>query len=248
MNISDFRSVIHKFDGPARPNLFYVEIFGINSQYIKNWELRAFCKTATFPGINFQTFEYRPNGYGLPTQMPSGINSEPLNCIFMLDSKHAVLSFFHEWMQKILNYSTANGSFSSINNQLPYEIGFKKEYSATIKITYFSSDNIDSNYSVTLEGAYPTNIGSLTLSWDDNDTISLLPVNFSYEKIQFDSERFGTYRPRFFKDLDIEDITGLLGGYNNSESGGNSISDIINNLYEVKTDSDLLTDATRSLY
>lgn len=249
MNITEFKNTIHRFNGPARPNLFYVEIFGNNSQYIQDWELRAFCKTATFPGINFQTFDYKPNNIGISTQMPVGINAEPMNCIFIMDSKHLVLRFFHEWMQKIVNWNTTNLNgnkdlYLSIDNQLPYEIGYRKDYSATMKITFFEAENTNSNYSVTLYDVFPTNIGSVTLSWDENDSIATLPVNFTYERMSFDGENFGSRDSRIFQNLDYLTLLNNLNGYSygasSTSSGSSSLYDLINRVYRIKTDIDYL--------
>ena len=66
MKISDFRSSIeYKFNGPARPNLFYVVIEGGGTaeNLSSPSELTAFCKATTLPGINLKTFEFYLNSY-----------------------------------------------------------------------------------------------------------------------------------------------------------------------------------------
>lgn len=187
MRISDFRSVIEgKFRGVARPNLFAVTIYTRNRNTVNADELTFWCKSTTLPGINLRTFEYASKNYGLAQALPFGINSEPLNCTFMLDSSHLILGFFHKWMQEIYNYNSVN-SMGSSNGLAPYEMGYLSEYAATMEIHFYSADNNGDKYTMKLHDVFPTNISSLNLSWDDNDSYATMPVQFSYSKFEVDA-------------------------------------------------------------
>jgi hypothetical protein len=196
-NINEFKAKMDQYGGPARTNLFVVSIFTNSidrptNQFMPDGDLRFFCQTATFPGINLTVTDYKPFTYGLKQSIPTGIEAEPVNCVFMLDSDHKVLSFFHEWMQRIVNYDVSAGNLSSVDNQFPYEINYKKEYTASMEIRFFSSDNPDNFYICTLNDVFPTQIGSLSLSWAENDQVATLPVNFSYSSMRMQAARVGT--------------------------------------------------------
>lgn len=247
-NINDFKAKMDQYGGPARTNLFVVSLFSnsINrpsNQYIPNGDLRFFCKTATFPGINLTVMDYKPFTYGLKQSITTGMDAEPVNCVFMLDSNHRVLSFFHDWMQRIVNYDVSGGNLTSVDNQFPYEMNYKKEYVASMEIRYFSSDNPDNFYICTLEDVFPTQIGSLELSWEDNDSVASLPVNFSYSSMKMQAARTGTPTERFSRGTGYLQQMTSIGGLGQSIVQNRlptSIQDAINTFTTVSNTFDRL--------
>ncbi|MFA7408233.1 MAG: hypothetical protein WCY93_10510 [Anaerolineaceae bacterium] len=187
MNINEFKSRMDAFGGPQRSHMFTCDIFGTHSEFVDDYSLRFFCKTVAIPGINFSTVEYNPRNFGMPETLPTNIAPDPLNCIFIMDSDQRILSFFHEWMQRIVNFDTTAGLGHNSqygNDQLPYEIAYKSDYTVNMAITMYGTD-MRSFYTCELQGVYPTQVGQLNLSWEDNDSTMSLPVNFSYNKIFF---------------------------------------------------------------
>lgn len=240
-NINEFKSRVDRFGGPARTSLFTVELTSRQGNpYIRDNELMFFCKNVTLPGIDVETITYRQNAIDLPQAFPTGISSQPLSCVFMLDSEHRVLSFFHGWMQKVVNYSTQGGSFSSVNDQLPYELGYKDEYSCRMTIKYYTTDSTNTNpryYEVILDGVYPTTVQSLDLAWENNDSIAMLPVSFSYDRIQYTSEVRGIPSERNARGnglLDLLTSIGEVGQLVNQQLVPQSIQDAINKYTRVK--------------
>ena len=192
MRISDFRTMINSKRGPARPNLFQVVIYTKDRGSIEARELSAWCKATTLPGINLRTFDHAPKNYGLSQLIPFGINSEPLNCTFILDSDHSLLGFFHQWMQEIINYDFDNAFATTTDGKAPFELAYVDEYSTTMEIHFFSSDNSGDKYTMTLYDVYPTNVSSLNLAWDDNDSYATMPVQFSYSHFRVSGTVSGT--------------------------------------------------------
>jgi hypothetical protein len=192
-NIREFKSKIDTYGGPGKTNLFEVILTGsIDGTVITGRDLAFFCKTVTVPGINFNLLENRPQGIGLPQSFPISYSTDPLNCIFILDSNHKILSYFHLWMQNVTNFDTSRGLFSANirdPEHLPHEINYRDEYEMTMQINYYGASG--ALYRIILEGVYPSQIGALNLSWDDNSEIANLPVNFSYSGIKFDSINSG---------------------------------------------------------
>lgn len=194
MNLTSFKaSLSGDGGGPARPNLFYVTFTNTKSRgVLPLGDLSFFCKSANMPGFNLKTFDYASRNYGFTQQIPFGINSEPLNATFILDSNHRILDFFHLWMNEIYRYDSRGTSNRDI-----YEIGYIEDYSSTMTIYFLSSDassnpNAD-KYVMQLTGVYPTNISSIALSWEDTNSIATLPIQFSYETIEVNRNISGSY-------------------------------------------------------
>lgn len=240
-NINEFKSQVDRFGGPARTSLFTVELTSRRGNpYIRDNELMFFCKNVTLPGIDVETITYRQNSIDLPQAFPTGIGTTPLSCVFMLDSQHKVLSFFHGWMQKVVNYSTQGGPFSSINDQLPYELGYKDEYSCRMTIKYYTTNSTaasTSYYEVILDGVYPTTVQTLDLAWENNDSIAVLPVSFSYDRIQYTSEIRGIPSERNSRGnglLSLLTSIGEVGQLVNQQIIPQSIQDAVNKYTRAK--------------
>ncbi|MEJ6660229.1 MAG: hypothetical protein QNL23_04140, partial [Candidatus Thioglobus sp.] len=145
--------------------------------------------------------------------MPMTVNIEPVQAIFMLDSDHQVLSFFHSWAQHVINFGTQGGSFSEVNGKLPYEVGYKDDYACRIAIRQYSTNYEQSGqyYEVILDGAWPLALGDVDLAWENNDSFSVLPVSFQYDRIQFSGEQIGSPSARFGRGNGILGLINQLG-------------------------------------
>lgn len=244
-DITRFKSTVDRFGGPARSSLFEVtitpykdsasrgnEIFGAR-------EFTFFCKTANVPGVFITTAENAQVGQ-LPKQMPVGIGARPLETIFMVDSDHQVLQFFHRWAQQVVNYGTKGGPFATIDNKLPFEIGYRDEYSARVTVKHFSTESFDNKYyEVILDGCYPTVVGDMDLSWENNDSYLTLPVSMNFKRIEYSGEKTGSPTSRLNRGTGILDILGAVAGFadvvRQTTRGGRptSIQDAVNRVTRV---------------
>jgi hypothetical protein len=188
-NISEFKSRLNKHGGPARTSLFEVSIspFNVKGQTIVQGgistdDLRFFCQTVTMPGINLEIMPYRPNGLGFPEFMPMDSSPDQLNCVFMLDSNHRVMTYFHRWISSVVNVSGNRGGTSNgLGHKL---IEYKENYAASeLTIRHYSTHNQNQFYECKYLGVYPTQVSPIDLSWAANDAPATLTVNFSYNKI-----------------------------------------------------------------
>jgi hypothetical protein len=192
-NISEFKSRIEKYGGAARTSFFEVSIFGNLPGIISSDDLRFFCQNVTMPGINLNVAEYRPTGFGFPEYMPVGASPDTLNAVFMLDNNHRVLTFFHRWISSIINVDADERQ--NADGLERRQLNYKDNYQATMEINHFSahynpgnaSDANDKTkvYKCVYNGVYPTQIGSINLSWADNNTVATLPVNFTYSRMSY---------------------------------------------------------------
>lgn len=188
-NVNEFKSRMHKHGGPARTSLFEVSISPTNklgepiaSGIISTDDLRFFCQTVTMPGINLETVLYKPSGLGFPEFMPMNASPDQLNAVFLMDSNHKVMTFFHRWISSVVNVS---GNVGDSPNGLGAKlIEYKDTYAASeLTIRHFSTHNPFQFYECRYLGVYPTQVSSIDLSWAANDTPATLTVNFSYNKL-----------------------------------------------------------------
>ena len=184
-NISEFKSRLQRYGGPARTSLFVVS-FGSNGNipgFMSVDDMRFFCQTITMPGVNLELMSYRQGGVGYPEFMPMNSSPENLNGVFMLDSNHRIMSFFHNWINSVVNVSGVSGP--STRGLEQKEINYKSNYTTTMVIDFFSTYDQTRFYRCIYDGVFPTQVGSLTLNWSDNDSIATMPVNFSYNGMRY---------------------------------------------------------------
>lgn len=214
-NINEFKAAIERRGGLARPNLFMVEFFSPrtdnliwNNQDFGNQDIKFFCQNVTFPGLNVNVFDYRPNNIDVPQSIPISIDKQQLECVFMVDDSFKVLNYLHAWFRQIVNFTTNGvegaalalpGTESTTSQQFPYELGYKKDYSQMMQITMFSRSpgtafesepgviRYDGGYVCRIYDVYPVQIGSVNLEWAANDNYTTVPVAFSYSAFDMTS-------------------------------------------------------------
>ncbi len=235
-NVNEFKSTMNKYGGPARKNLYVVEILNgpVQSDGMEMRDLRFFCQTATTPGLNYSVVDYYPNAFGVKQSIPTAVQPDQFNAVFMLDSDHMVLRFFHQWMQSVINYNYSDGPFSQVNGQLPYEVGYKKDFACNISIKHYSTDGTDENqkfYEYILYDAFPTQVSGVDVAWADNDSFATATVNFAYAHMAVTSSRVGTPTERFARGTGFVDYINTLGSTGQVIGQGslpNSVQDAIN--------------------
>lgn len=182
-NISEFKARMNRHGGPALTSLFSVT-FGNNGNIpilMSVEDLRFFCSSVSLPGINLELMSYREGGIGYPEFMPMDSTPDALNGVFMMDSNHRILSFFHSWIMGIVNMNASAGPLR--NGLEPKEINYKSDYSTTMTIDFYSTYDTSRFYRSVFGGVFPTQVSSLNLSWSDKGTPASLSVNFSYNKV-----------------------------------------------------------------
>ncbi len=238
-NINEFKGTMNKYGGAARKNLFVVEI--ANAPVIRGIALRDltfFCQAVQAPGINVSVTDNYPNGFGIRQSIPVQMVPTPVNAIFMLDSDHQVISFFHQWMQSVINFDTTRGGYLSVNDQLPYELGYIRDISTRITIKNYSTDSQDIYYEYVLEDAFPTEVSGETLSWSDNDSYATATVNFAYSRVSVSGFKKGTYTQRDTRGtgyLELINRIGTSGQLINQGRLPTSIQDAVNALTRFNT-------------
>ena len=199
-SIDQFRAALDRQGGLARINVFEVVFSATgtsqawNTPEFNNGDLKFFCQTVTFPGVSVDVFDYRPNNIEVAQSMPYAIGHQQLECVFMVDDRHKVMNYFHQWMRRISNYASPVGDQNPLTqpkNQFSYELGYKSDYAQSMSITMYSRSPVYENgvsqtngYLCRLTDVYPVQVGSLTLSWNANDEYGTLPVSLSYGSME----------------------------------------------------------------
>jgi hypothetical protein len=187
---------------------------------------------------------YKQNSLDIPQAMPINLNTPSINATFMLDSEHRVLSFFHSWMQEIINYNAMNGLLSAVNgDHMPFEIGYKDDYSCILNIVHYKTnatgDNIEEGYEYRFEDVYPTEIGGQTLSWAASDSFATMTVNFTASKYSFTAAQPGqllSSNSRGNGYLDFFNSVGFRGQTTQQRNLPRSVQDAINTFTTVRND------------
>lgn len=199
-NINDFKSVMNRYGGPAMSSLFEVELSPssidgttIAPGIITTSDLRFFCQSVSVPGVNLETTYYKPSGVGFPESMPMNVTPDALNCVFLLDSNHRVMTFFHRWISSIMNVA---GGGDTADGLPVHQIEYKSRYAATsMTVRHYSTHDPFRSYEYQFSGVYPTQISPVELRWSEKSTPATMTVNFSYSKMRysgFSTQNFST--------------------------------------------------------
>ncbi len=265
-NINEFKSVMNKYGGPAKNNLFVVTFAwrnkitgstqqGRKTEYMPEYDIRFFCREINIPALNANVFAYQANSIGIPQNMPINLTTPSINATFMLDSDHRVISFFHSWMQEIINYDTSGGLLSSVRgNHMPYEIGYKDEYTCTMTIEHYKTDTQSETdfavYSYRFNSVYPTEVSGRILSWATDDNVATIGVNFTASSFSFTGSETGQINSNLSRGngyLEFLNSVGYRGQTIQQNNLPTSIQDAINTFTSIRNDFGSIKNTFRSL-
>ena len=248
-NINEFKAVMDKYGGPSKANLFVLTLGGLKAgkrktEFMPETDLRFFCSEVTIPALNINSAGYTPNTIGIPEAMPLNLSSVGINATFMLDSEHRVISFFHSWMQEIINYdAVSNGYLSQVSgSQLPFEIGYKEDYICNLQIEHFKTNtdgNLENPYTYYFENVFPTEVGGKTLSWAPNDSIQTLSINFNASSFKYSASNPGTVISDLSRGngtLEFLNSVGFRGQTMQQRNLPTSVQDAINTFTTIRND------------
>ena len=141
------------------------------------------CDAANIPSVSFGTIDFQRYGYGPQESIPFVPIYENVNLSFIMDSKAEVYQFFRAWMNQIISFDSSNG----VNNVTSdgfnsYEIGYKNDYSTTIRIIQFDETGTDV-IETTLYNAHPLAIQEIALNWNNTDQFIRMNILFTYKDI-----------------------------------------------------------------
>jgi|TARA_B110000503_G_scaffold135575_1_gene216397 hypothetical protein len=241
-NVSKFKSTFERLGGPARPNLFEVTMTNPRRSHSNSFfgtrEFSMFCTDVSIPGVAIN--EVKADYVGqMAKSFPQNVtNPGPITCKFMVDSDHHTLTFFHNWIREVANFSKKNGSFAEYGSKLPHEVGFKSNYSCDLGIKHYSTNGkFFDFYEATCVKAFPISVSPIALSWADNDSFMTVDVSFAIEDIYFSGDKRTS--PGSGRGAGLLDILGDVAGFADAVRGTikdgrpRNIQDAINKLNRV---------------
>jgi len=249
-DLSEFKSEINKH-GLAKNNLFVMyidapaslknelEAASGNLSAFPTRSLRFFCRSVSVPELAPGTTAVARQTLGPAENFPTGLQYSTLPCDFMVDSNFGVVKYFHRWMQNVVNYDKT-GIFNEYNGMLPFELGYKDEYSSTITVEMYSGNfnGVKKVYTYKFQGAYPTRVGEVSLAWANAAEIMSLPVSFSYSALKVEGSQEGSPSSIFNRGSGILSYFSVLNTY--AQAIGQirrprNIQDLINQSTSVST-------------
>lgn len=184
-DLNNFLGTVSKLKGFTRPAYFYIEIappLMMNEESNNARTLSFLCESANLPGVSLATSEIRRYGYGPVERKPYAPIFVDTTMTFLADASGVVQKFFYKWMNGIVKFDempygpVGQAGFNTI---APFEVNYKEQYARDILITTVDESNNDI-VNVRLRDAYPIFMGDINLGWGDTDSISRLPITFTY--------------------------------------------------------------------
>lgn len=195
-NIEEFKSVIGS-KGILPTNLFLVTIqssgiaSNVNSIAVAQglgsagFEMSFFCMKTDLPGLNLMSDTNIIHGTGPDETFPYRMAFTDVELQFLGDARGQILSFFHNWMNNIVDFN-ANG-LNTRSNRF-FKVSYKESYVCNIEIIVFDPhSNQIMRYN--LIDAFPTRLGQISMSWEQT---SLMNINVSFQYSSWSSTNLFT--------------------------------------------------------
>lgn len=184
-DLNNFLGTASKLRGFARPSQFYIEIrppYMMRDETENARTLAFLCESANLPGVSLATTDIRRYGYGPVERKPYAPIFVDTTMTFLTDASGLVQKFFYKWMNGIVKFDeTVFGPVgqAGLSTIAPFEVNYKNQYSTDILVTTVDEVNNDI-INVRFTEAYPIFMGDVNLGWGDTDSISRLPITFTF--------------------------------------------------------------------
>lgn len=181
-DLNNFLGTVSKLRGFTKPSLFYIEIKPPNFMRDRLDTTRTIsflCESANLPGVSLQASDIRRYGYGPVERKPFAPIFVDTTLSFLCDASGVVQKYFYEWMNGIVKFDEMPYGGRGVNGMAPFEVNYKYQYATDILITTVDEANNDI-INVRFRDAYPLFMGDIALGWGDTDSISRLPITFTY--------------------------------------------------------------------
>lgn len=137
------------------------------------------CGATAIPGVQIQTTDIQPYGYGSIERRPTNAFFNMMRMNYYVDVSSTVYQFFTKWVNSIVNFNDNAVGTRTVEGAFYNEVRYKEDYATTITIYVY--DPAGNNFlEVNLIDVYPIEIGQVNLTWGNYNSIAILPVNFTY--------------------------------------------------------------------
>lgn len=134
--------------------------------------LSFFCLKAELPGVQIEVDQNKPSNIGPIENFPVSATIAPITLEFIGDSKARILSFFQNWMNKIIPFDGRkkyDGYFKA---------AYQNTYLANISILLFNQQS-DKIMEYQLQDCFPLTLYPTPLSWEPQNDFMRIVVEFS---------------------------------------------------------------------
>lgn len=176
LNTPSYGSAIPTFvkeNGIARTNRFVANIAPPQAISLGNYLSGIEIEKAEIPAISIQTTEFQ---YDQSPRIQIPLIRSPqgtANIAIRLDEKHEYRLIFTEWLRNIIEIPQIPSTFTG------YSKKYYNEYTGSVQIIQLGVDG-KPKAGVSLLGAYPLAVESLSYDWADENQYQRLNVQFAY--------------------------------------------------------------------
>ena len=195
----------------------YLQTQGIN-YFQDSPNLELLCRAVTLPGSNLETISVNNNYAGVTERMVNRRDfGGTVNCKFYVDRNYLIMDVFEGWHNFITNQLDQNEYKSTAAN---YRMNFPDSYRGQLYITKFEKDIYGSALQYTMVGAYPLNILSQTLSYDQSGVLEL-SIDWTYIRYVREKIRYRPEDPSIFDNgvIDFARLNRGIGSDGNTRPG-----------------------------
>tara|TARA_B100001093_G_scaffold322052_1_gene307339 strand:- start:111 stop:659 length:549 start_codon:yes stop_codon:yes gene_type:complete len=176
-NIEDFKS--NFADGGARPNLFRAKISLPSTLGNLPNQGSYLIKSAQIPSATVTAIDVPY--FGRQVRVAGNRTFEPWTVTIMNTEGFEVRNAMEKWMSQINSH---NDNGSALKNLIDYKADATVEHLKKIG----GPENPDVAASYKFFGMFPTEISSIELGWENNDTIEEFTVTFAYDYWHHDGQ------------------------------------------------------------
>lgn len=174
LDIQSFRNKLENNTSPAPTNRFLVEFFNAPTALSNHREyIKYFCESAELPPRSLQTIQNKI--YGPARTIAYGSSYIDTTMTFICTSNGLKEKrFFDSWQD-------------NINNPIGYDVKYYDQYTRDITLTMYNDYN-EEIYKCTFKEAFPTMVGSISLSSGAQNETARLSVTFAFHRWERDKD------------------------------------------------------------
>ena len=185
-NINEFNASISKL-GVQRASHYAVNISappGLSTSGVLT-DLPIRINSINLPGTTLGMDDIKFSGFGLSERRPNAVTYEDITMTIIADANGRILDFLHEWMELVFPTSVErNGSDSVEYFEYP-----NNYYGGLELYVYDPSGNKHTTY--TFKHPFISALGSVSMGWENTDSVMIIPVSFTYRSFEKNSSSEG---------------------------------------------------------
>ena len=190
--VDNLKSTISAHGGLSKPNRFAIiftppggsSLFNIDlpAQAISllsgsfNWkslindprDIALLCSNCSFPGKIMETIQTKTTRNEF--SIANGYRYEDVTADFLLTNDYFMKNMFDKWHNAVINPVT-------------YRANYEQNYKVDVIIQQLNANNLPV-YGVKLINAWPSSVNSVTLSNEEESSVSKLSINFNFEDVE----------------------------------------------------------------